>query len=89
MGSCKHDPKLTMETLLSIIAGLGVLRLTFKTFFDGLDDLWECVKFWFTPDLFSALKGQLEHDWWSELKLFVWLALGALTGYVVYQFLLS
>ncbi len=78
-----------MEILLSIIAGLGVLRLTFKFYFDDLDDLMDCIKFWFTPDIISAIRGDLEHDWWAELKLFVWLALGGFAGYAVHQFLLN
>ncbi len=77
-----------METLLSIIVGLATLKFSFKIFFNDFDDFMACVKFWFTPDIVSVFRGEFEHDWWGELKLFVWLAFGVLVGYAAHQFLI-
>ncbi len=76
-----------METLLSIIAGLASLKLSFKFFFNDMDDLYECIKYWLTPDIISMFRREYVHDWWAELKLFIWLFLGGLAGYATYQFL--
>jgi hypothetical protein len=42
-------------------------------FFKTLDDFWEAIKFWLTPDLISLFKGEYWTDRWSELKLGLWI----------------
>ena len=55
--------------------GLLVAFFFFKPFFGGWSGFWECLKFWFTPDVISLLCGRLQDDRWSTLKLFVWAGL--------------
>jgi hypothetical protein len=68
-------------TGLSVAAGLLVLVLLFKPIFGGLDGFMECVRFWFTPDVFSLFRGEWGEDFWAEMKLGIWLGLGAASGY--------
>jgi len=76
-----------METLLSIIAGLAGLKFSFNFFFNDMGDLYECIKYWFTPNIISMFRREYEHDWWAELKLFIWALTGIIFGYATYQFL--
>ncbi len=45
--------------------------------FDDLDGFVECVKYWIKPDILSWIQGEHAEDWWSEMKLFIWIALSA------------
>ncbi len=78
-----------MTILLSILAVLVVLRLTFNWFFDDLDDLMEAVKLWFTPEIITVFRGKWGDEMWAELKIFVWLVLGVAAGFSVHAFLNS
>ena len=78
-----------MEIILSIAAATLMLRVTFKTFFDDMDDFIECVKYWLTPDIIALIKGEWDREAWAELKLFLWLILGGFAGYATYRFLIS
>ncbi len=78
-----------MEIILSIAAGLAVLRLTFSWFWDGRDDFVDAVKMWFTPDIIDAFRGRWFESHWAELKIFFWLLLGIAAGYCVHAFLTS
>lgn len=40
--------------------------------FNSWDEFGEAIRFWITPDLFSAFRGEFVNDWWAELKLGVW-----------------
>src|SRR4051812_344942 len=68
----KSNPTLL---LAAAVLGLCVGLCFFKPFFGDWSGFWECVKFWFTPDVVSMVRGQWEDDRWSTLKLFVWLGL--------------
>ena len=50
---------------------IGLGWVIFRTW----DKFWEAVRFWFTPDLLSALRGEYYEDWVGELKLGLWIAL--------------
>ena len=63
-----------MNLILAILASLITAFLLFRVFFETLDELIDCIKFWFTPDIISWLRGQSTEDWWAELKIIVWLA---------------
>ncbi len=78
-----------MEWFLSITAGLVVLRYTFHFFFDDWQELAECLKHWFTPEVISILRGEWDRSLWAELKIFAWLLLGILASYGSHQFLLD
>jgi hypothetical protein len=49
----------------------GLWKLIFGTW----DDFCECLRFWATPDLVSACRGEYGRDWWGELKLGMWIGL--------------
>ncbi|WP_223787041.1 hypothetical protein [Marinicella meishanensis] len=78
-----------MVYVLSILAGLTVMRFTFRWFFDDWQDLAENLRHWFTPEVISVMRGEWGDSLWAELRLFIWLGLGVLGGYGCYRFLLS
>jgi len=73
-----------VSIILGAIAGAAVLVLLFKPFFGDMDGFIDCVKFWFTPDVFSFFSGQYFEDRWSEMKLGLWIFLGGMAGFGVY-----
>jgi len=72
--------------LSSAAGGLGLLVafLFFKPFFGDWSGFWECVHYWFTPDIVSIFRGEWEDDRWASLKLFIWLALSVGTAIVAF-----
>jgi len=72
-----------METLSNgagWCVGIIILVLFFKPIFGNKEEFWECVSFWFTPDLFSFFKGEAGADFIAELKLGIWIACGVGAG---------
>lgn len=65
-------------TVLNIPLYLGLGWVIFRSW----SGFWECVRFYFTPDWFSMIRGELMEDWWGTLKIFVFVALcvGAVYG---------
>lgn len=65
--------------VLPIIAGaaafLLVWKFLFRFFFEDSEDFWECVRFSFTPDMFSLFKGEYWDDKLKSMKLGVFLAI--------------
>jgi hypothetical protein len=53
-----------------IAANLPVFFGIGKVMFDDWHGFFECVRFYFTPDFFSALRGEWSDDILAELKLF-------------------
>lgn len=51
-----------MITAASILAGALMAWLLFKIFFDDFEDLMECVRYWLTPDIVSAFRGEWTED---------------------------
>ncbi|MBM81667.1 MAG: hypothetical protein CMJ78_13895 [Planctomycetaceae bacterium] len=64
--------------------GMAVLTLLFKPFFGNWEEFADCVRFWFTPDLFSLVRGEAVHDFVAELKLGIWFFCGGGCGYAAY-----
>jgi hypothetical protein len=62
-----------MIILASIVVGIGMAALLFRVFFDDLEDLGECVKYWLTPDIISMFRGEWAEDQWASLKLMAYL----------------
>jgi hypothetical protein len=79
----------TVSIILGVIAGVGVLVLLFKPFFGDRDGFFDCVKFWIKPDILSLFSGEYIKDRFSELKLGLWILLGAMTGFGVYAGLMK
>ena len=78
-----------MQILLSVIAAFAVLKYSNKYFFTDGADLLDCLKYWFRPARSRFLFEQWSGEFWREMRLFVWLVLGILSGYAVYRFLIS
>ena len=78
---------------LPLIYGIGVgllaLFLTFKIFFEDFGDFCECIGYWFTPDSWSFMKGEHVEDFFAELKLGLWMAIGGGAGYFTYHHFLT
>jgi len=74
----------TVSIIIAVIAGLGVMVLLFRPFFGNADGFFECLKFWFTPEIFSLIFGKFFRDIFSEMKLGFWFLCGAITGIGVY-----
>ena len=70
---------------LAIIAGVVTAVLTFRFIFSDKEEFFECIKYWLMPDIVSLFRGRYWDDFWSELKLFVWLGVSALVGFGVYS----
>ena len=70
----------TVSIVLSVIAGVGVMALLFKPLFGDKEEFIDCVKFWFTPDIFSLFFGEYFEDRWSEMKLGLWIFCGGMAG---------
>ncbi len=60
---------------IPVAVGLG------KLIFDSLEDFFECVKFWFKPDILSWIDGEYWKDTWAEFRFFCWIALCAFAIY--------
>ena len=70
----------TISTILSVIAGIGVMILLFKPLFGTKEEFIDCVKFWFKPDFLSLFSGEYFEDRWSEMKLGLWILCGVIAG---------
>jgi len=72
-----------------LIAGLVVVNgplywVLYRVLFEDLDELWEAIRFFITPDLISAIRGEYVEDLWAELKLGV--LVGVSAGAVVLEY---
>lgn len=77
--------ELSVREVISAAASLLVLWLMFPIFFNDRKDLFESIRFWFIPDVFSVFRGEYWLDSWAEWKLFIWLACAVAVGYGVYR----
>ena len=68
----------------SILAGMFVAWLLFDTCFEDGADFLECVRYYFTPDILSMLRGEWAEDWWAEFKLGIYLAVSVGGGCLTY-----
>lgn len=78
-----------MEILLSVVAALAVMRLTFSWFFDDFEDFKECLMLWFTPDIIDIFRGQFVEGFWADIKILFWLLVAGTVGYSVHTFLVT
>lgn len=54
-----------------IVANIPVYLILGRAFFDDWGGFFQCVRFWFTPDIISIFRGEHWDDVWAELKLLV------------------
>lgn len=73
-----------MAEVVGVVTGISVLVLLFKFFFGDVNGFWECIRFWFTPDILSLFRGEWHEDQWSELKLGCWILSGVACGFAAY-----
>ncbi|WP_431733124.1 hypothetical protein [Kingella kingae] len=82
--SSLHIGDKIMVIACSILAACITAMMLFYLFFGDWEDFVACVKFWFTLNIISALRGQYYDDIWAEIKLFLWLAISIGEGVLVY-----
>ena len=73
---------------MSVIGAIGFMvtaGLLFNIVFSSKDDFVNCLKYYFTPDVWSLLKGEFHQDFFAEGKILIWLVLSALVGYGMHQ----
>jgi len=63
----------TTGWIILAAANIPLYYLLGRLIFRDWQGFWECVKYWLTPDIISAFRGDYFEDWTSELKLFLWL----------------
>lgn len=71
--------------IMGILVGIVTAILMYKVIFSGEDDFFECIRYWFTPDIVSMFRGQYWDDNWAQLKFFIWLGVSVAVGYGVYN----
>ncbi len=59
-----------------------------KIFFEDWQGFCEAIRFWLTPEIISAFRGEYWEDVFSELKLFVYLICCALIVFAEYQLIM-
>lgn len=74
-----------MAAVLSAIVGIGVAGLLWKPFFGDIDEFFDCIKYWFKPDILSFFDGEGWEDRWAELKLGVWIGLSVAAGIAAFS----
>ena len=67
-----------------IVVNIPVYYLFWKWLFGSWEEFWECLRFWLTPDIISAFRGEYFEDFWSEMKLAWWLLVCAFAVGVEY-----
>lgn len=70
--------------IVGAVVAIAVWALLFKPIFDSTANFRKSVRFFFTPDLLSAIHGKGVEDFWAEVKLLIWLCAGFGIGYAVY-----
>lgn len=73
-----------MAIILSILSGGITAAMLFYLLFGDWEEFVECVRFWFTPELWSALKGEWHDDVWAEIKLLIFFGLSIAVGILTY-----
>ncbi len=78
-----------MEVILAIVGGMGVLKFSSRLFFTDSNDFMDSIKYWFRPARSRFMFEQWDGEFWREMRFFIWLILGILSGYGIHQFLVS
>jgi len=54
------------------VANIPIYFLVGYVFFKNWTEFWESIRFWLTPDILSAFRGEYWDDCWGEMKLVLW-----------------
>lgn len=78
-----------MEFILAIVGGISFLKFSSRFFFTDSNDFMDSLKYWFRPARSRFMFEQWSVEFWREMRFFIWLILGILSGYGIYRFLLA
>jgi hypothetical protein len=78
-------PVETVAFIAAFVVSFFVGKLVYRLMFADADDFWECVRFSFTPDLFSLFKGEYFQDVTKSFKFGLFLAVTAGSGVLTYH----
>ena len=73
--------------IFAILIGLLTAVLLYFVMFKDWDEFIECVEFYCTPDIISALQGRYWDDVWAETKILLWLGISLAAGASAYAWL--
>lgn len=73
-----------VSIIAAVVTALLAAKLLFRFFFEDSEEFWECVRFSFTPDMFSLFKGEYWEDKLKSMKLGVFLAICIGAGALVF-----
>lgn len=51
------------------VLNIPLYWILYRTLFTDVDELADAIKFWITPEIFSAFRGEYWDDIWAEFKL--------------------
>lgn len=60
--------------LACVAVDLPLFVLIGKLFYNDIEDFLEGIRFWITPDIISAFRGEYWDDLWEEWKLFAFIS---------------
>ena len=73
--------------IFAVLIGLLTAAMLYALLFKDWDEFVECVKFCFTPEIISALRGKYWEDVWAETKILLWLGISVMAGVSAYFWL--
>ena len=79
----------TTAWVILLIANIPVCWLFGWVVFREWDEFWECLCFWFTPNILSAFRGELFDDMWGEMRLGFWVVLCGVAIFGEYHLLMK
>ena len=73
--------------IFAVLIALITAAVLYVLLFEDWDEFLECVKFCFTPEIISALRGKDWEDVWAETKILLWLGISVTAGVSAYIWL--
>lgn len=73
--------------IFAVLIALLTAVLLYFVMFKDWEEFVECVKFCFTPEIISALRGKYWEDVWAETKILLWLGISITAGVSAYFWL--
>jgi hypothetical protein len=75
----------TIALIAAFVVAFFVGKLAYRLLFEDSTDFWECVRFSFTPNIFSLFKGQYFEDVGKSFKFGLFLAVTIGSGVLTYH----
>ena len=73
--------------IFAVLIALITAAVLYVLLFEDWDEFVECVEFYCTPDIISALRGRYWDDVWAENKILLWLGISLAAGASAYAWL--